>query len=825
MRVPAAMTLLWVLGCEAANPALRLGREGDSTPDLDAALGGGREGGSDSADAVTGGRPGAPVDARTGTADVDSPALDASLRLDGDGDGLSDANDNCPTVFNPDQRDADDDTLGDACDLGDTDGDRLPDRVDPCPGVVGESPDADADGAADACDVCPGLADPEQRDADRDGIGDLCEVPNDDDADGTPDARDNCPRTPNQDQRDADRDGLGDACDLCAASPEPELNDTDADGLGDRCDVCPQAARTGDDHQDTDGDGEPVCAGDCDDADPTRTAAGLERCDGIDNDCDDVVDESFPTLSAGCEVGLGVCLRAGLVVCGVAGDAVCDAAPSEPRAETCDGTDEDCDGVVDEALARCCDAGTVEACGTEAGECGRGERTCGEDRVWGACDGVGPVEEVCNGLDDDCDGLTDEALGFVDCGLGACRRAQPACVGGQVPECSPFEGTSPELCNGVDDDCDGHIDEDEAPLPDDVATPFRVAVNAAIDAGLEALRTSARQFGTGQLTGDARETFLGLLAFLERRVRLDGQGPPGGFAALSADDQALVVRAVAHLIGQSPELRQPEQGASAYGTGGSLMALSLYLRTGGPDDVGAAVGVGAALANGTASLLRVQGMGNQAWSYNAPGRDLSTTHFASNGLAAADALVDDAALTLRRLPEFLQGNTNRDGGLSYSPGGRASHSMSAAGVWVYRLAGQPAGDARVQAALSWLRANYAPGALPDGAEWRGTSDYYHLWTLTKALRASADDGVVGGVYVDDFGDTDPAEVGYPEAPRSVGFDVALTLLRWQDANGLWGTGHANSPRGWSQGSSHAFALLTLENALGGVVPGPCRSFP
>jgi hypothetical protein len=59
----------------------------------------------------------------------------------------------------------------------------------------------------------------------------------------------------------------------------------------------------------------------------------------------------------------------------------------------------------------------------------------------------------------------------------------------------------------------------------------------------------------------------------------------------------------------------------------------------------------------------------------------------------------------------------------------------------------------------------------------------------------------------------------------VGFDVALTLLRWQDANGLWGTGHANSPRGWSQGSSHAFALLTLEHALGGVVPGPCRSFP
>ncbi len=56
------------------------------------------------------------------------------------------------------------------------------------------------------------------------------------------------------------------------------------------------------------------------------------------------------------------------------------------------------------------------------------------------------------------------------------------------------------------------------------------------------------------------------------------------------------------------------------------------------------------------------------------------------------------------------------------------------------------------------------------------------------------------------------------------FDIGYTLLQWQDANGRFGNGFAGSPNGWDEFSTHAFAILALERALGGIQPGICHGF-
>jgi hypothetical protein len=74
------------------------------------------------------------------------------------------------------------------------------------------------------------------------------------------------------------------------------------------------------------------------------------------------------------------------------------------------------------------------------------------------CTPGSPSNETCNGLDDDCDGAVDENLGTITCGQGACQRSAPACVNGASGTCTPGTPTA-ETCNGVDDDCDGMTDE------------------------------------------------------------------------------------------------------------------------------------------------------------------------------------------------------------------------------------------------------------------------------------------------------------------------------------------------------------------------------
>ena len=71
--------------------------------------------------------------------------------------------------------------------------------------------DSDGDGIVNGSDNCPTVFNPDQKDTDGDHIGDACD--SDDDNDGIPDTRDNCPLVSNPNQADSDHDGIGDACD------------------------------------------------------------------------------------------------------------------------------------------------------------------------------------------------------------------------------------------------------------------------------------------------------------------------------------------------------------------------------------------------------------------------------------------------------------------------------------------------------------------------------------------------------------------------------------------------------------------------------------
>jgi hypothetical protein len=128
--------------------------------------------------------------------------------------------------------------------------------------------DADGDGVANSQDNCYHTPNPGQGDADSDGWGDLCDE-GDPDSDGYVDLRDNCPAIANQ-QIDTDGDGVGDACDNCVGVINPGQDDQDLDGHGDSCD--------------------------CVVSDPTIHPDAVEICDGVDNDCDDAVDEDCVAL-------------------------------------------------------------------------------------------------------------------------------------------------------------------------------------------------------------------------------------------------------------------------------------------------------------------------------------------------------------------------------------------------------------------------------------------------------------------------------------------------------------------------------------------------
>ena len=128
---------------------------------------------------------------------------------------------------------------------------------------VGPPPDSDGDGIPDVLDNCPSIPNEDQADADSDGVGDACNDAQDRDGDEWADGLDNCADIANPGQEDADGDRFGDVCDAYPQDPDnlgacladvselldevdalrDELQDKDGDGVIDRYDACEDSRR------------------------------------------------------------------------------------------------------------------------------------------------------------------------------------------------------------------------------------------------------------------------------------------------------------------------------------------------------------------------------------------------------------------------------------------------------------------------------------------------------------------------------------------------------------------------------------------------------
>jgi hypothetical protein len=389
-------------------------------------------------------------------------------------------------------------------------------------------------------------------------------------------------------------------------------------------------------------------------------------------------------------------------------------------------------------------------------------------------------------------------------------------------------------------------------------TAFSEDVHDSINRGLDYAAAQNWFINGCPAAGHGDGTGLIALALLEKRADANQNAISQGYSNANAIDQARADLVISLLINRVDA--SGPNAFQAYQDGADLMALSLYFRTGGPDQMGALGAI-----NKLFDRIAANQLASGYWCYS-PGAncdDSSTTQLVMAGLAGARGVFlgnGDAVraasvnqLTLNTRNAYAANgvaggngiNDPEERGHGYQAGmGVNGNSLqqTASGIWGQLAGGADVNDPSVQQYIRWIYNRYEYGSFLSSGGW-SNSHYYYLWAFEKAMSYIELSQVAiapGNLGPADMGMLDPAaapalgsrQVHYDPAssPRAASFgpegpgyyadpneeprwyfDLARTLLEHQDAAGRF-----NPPSApWNVCASQAYAILILERFTGG----------